>query len=245
MKKRRYRVMRYKRKGFFRRKSKLKVLRTSGILKPEVKSTSNGATDQSVQTYKYTTPTYDLSSFFTHQVDVLSVIQVGTNNNQRIGSKIFVKKILYEIWGDICPKFLATPTTAISCNTTMLRFIFDTNRDLAPTGYWRNSVVYPIMARPDRRAVGIHLDRTYNIDGYLPGQVSGGVQQTGLGKTFKKTFTFNLNRSVTFNPNTGQMKNDSDVYTMRMIGYMPNLTSNTSYQTHCVMYRTSIYFTDD
>lgn len=235
--------MRYKRKGYFKRKTRFKIVKQS--CKPEVKISTISFVDQAIQTFKFATATFDLQSKYTLANDILSNITIGTTQNQRIGNSVFVKKMLFEFWIDLCPKYIDTPSTTVACSTSMIRFIVDDGRSASFTNFWRTSVVYPILGKPDRRLAKVHKDFTTNIDCMSAEATTvAGSAIVGEGATRRTRFSIYPNRNVTFNANSGAMKNDSDVYSLRVLGYMPNIPASTNLQTHCLNGRITIYYTD-
>lgn len=212
----------------------------------EVKSVRTGNLDQSVRTYKYSTPTTLLDNSFSFQEDILKIIEKGVNQYDRIGQQIFVKKIIYKFWGEICPKFIDTPTTNVQCNTSWIRYIIDNQRTTANiAGYFRGPTHLIATGDPDRRAVQVHRDVTRNVTAGFPAQWTNSGAVVGVGACFHHKIVIPVNRTVTYDPNTGRPRNDRDVFSLRMLGYMPNIPAQNALQTHCVSFRVYIYYTDD
>ena len=242
MKKKRkvYRI-RYKKKSSYRR------ITSRQKDKPEVKVYMAAANDVQISAIK-SASSFDLNGVYNITPDIIGNIAIGTAQTQRIGQHVFVKKIIFDIWGDICPKVVATPATNINCNTSLIRYIVDNQRATAGASianYFRQAMVYATAGLPDRRVLGVHKDVTKEVTVGYPAQWTSSAAVIGLGRTFKHHMTFNLNRRVTFDANNGAMKNDSDVYSLKVMGYIPNMAPSTQYQSHCINYRYRIYYTDD
>lgn len=239
-KRRRRRYGKYRMRYRFRRKRYAKR-----VGRAEVKLRTIHAVDQSIREYVGSSIA-DMYSPFNFQQDVIANITKGTNGNERIGDHIFVKKIVFDFWGDLCPKVWNTPATNIDCNSILHRTLIGNWRNSGDvSGIWRNAVAYQIHGQVDRRAYNVHLDRLQQITVGIPASQKSSAAVTGMGKTWHKQMVLNLNRQVTFDANTGKMKRDEDVVSLAMLGHLPSPAPSTWYQTACMCYRIRIYYTDN
>lgn len=228
-----------------------RVRRPANKKKVEVKVAMGWLFDYAIMGYKYSVATTNLATEYNFIQDTIGgAISRGTGQGDRIGQHIFVKKIVYDIWTEVCPKFMDSPNLTLSANTAGFRVIVDQGRASGTiSGYFRRPGLYPFMNLPDRRVFGVHIDKEYfDQAGYPAQRVAGtpGTNTPGLGMLKHRRIALNVNRSVTFDPNTDNtMKNDADVYSLKMIGHYNNMVNDTRYQTHCATIRTRIYYTDD
>lgn len=245
-KKKRRRVYKIKRSGYRGR-----VTRNAQKRKIEVKVANGWIFDQAVMGFKNSSASSNLGTEYNISTDFIGgAIARSTAQDGRIGQHIFVKKIVFDVYAELCPKFIDSPNLTLSANTAHLRIIIDNQRATgALSQYFRKPVLYACFGTPDRRVVGVHFDKTYSYQaGFPANRIAGspGYNDVGLGMVRKHRITFNVNRSVTFDANTDNtMKNDSDVYSFKILGYYPNMVAGTRYQTHCFSLNTKIYYTDD
>lgn len=182
--------------------------------------------------------------------NLLDNIPVGTARNNRIGSKIHVKKIVIRQSVNICSFKPATVDYLLNSITYRL-MVTDaataagTNiNDFFSNGTCRDRMINPL----NRRNYSVHYDKRFNLtSGYFNGVTAGATATTAMAGYVKYIqATIPVNRTIEYT-DTGVVKECNDVYSVAAIATTPNYLNagDIAPTVACVNSFVRIYYTDN
>lgn len=179
----------------------------------------------------------------TYTRGLISRIQPGVSNGQRVGSSIYGKFISFKMLLWLCPASTDTGTYT----TTSVRIIvhnspgYNGGSDIS--NFFDADTIIPIMNRPERANFNIYYDKviTLNAPIYIDGPT-----RAGKGVMRKLDFRLPLGRQIEFSEpvgtGTSQVKKDRDIYTLSIFAYSPSVADDV--QIACISYSIRTYYTD-
>lgn len=258
---RRRRKMRssYKRRGYsrrIRRRTRIKSARKGVFLRPrtksypEVKYFDNYLANKAITCENRATATHlGVNVMFGQIFDALPL---GTNRNNRIGSKIHVKKIQLFINASTCGISIASVARYI--NSVYLRVMCTNLAPGAPgstysdvADYWGvQSYTDKIICPINRRTFDVYYDKVYNITSGYPNMNDTAAIATvaGAQKMFK--ISIPVNRTIEYKDD-GKVKESTDNYTISAYTAFPSFLSFTAtqYTPLCLNAGIRVYYTDN
>lgn len=232
----------YKRRRRFRRRRiyrRRRIMRRMRSKKAEVKVMTVHAYNQALQCYNLPSASQSLPNTANFAIDLLSNISKGVENYQRIGDKIFVKKVVFKFYVYSCPA-----NTSYSVGTFMFRPIIGSWVGPVATAvpYVFKSTSTDLFTNyTDRSNYIIHHDRVYIVPAY------GDATTTTTFKGAMRLITVSLpfNRGVTFNV-TGETRLSANRISLGALVSVPNRSalSTPGAQFGCFDYSMRVYYTD-
>lgn len=179
--------------------------------------------------------------------DLLTNIPVGTARNNRIGSKIHVKKIVIKQSVNICG--FTYNNKEYWLNSLVYRLmVTNTPYGVDMPAYWGNTTCKDKTICPiNRRTFNVHFDKNYNLTtGFYNGNTVGSTtSHTSCGMIRHVSASIPVNRTVEFT-DTGAMKEQDDIYTVAAIAQIPNFQDVGDVPVvACVNSFVRIYYTDN
>lgn len=178
--------------------------------------------------------------------DLLSNIVPGTAANQRIGSKIFVKKIqmLHTVY--LCPLGNSAQINHATVRYVIGSFGWQQSAGTPFSDFFDAPVNVTINGSMNRRKYMINKDKTYVIaSGWPAPNDAAGLLNTGQGMTKVIRHTLNLNRSITYMPGSNQVKDERNSINLACFGYLAGQPAGTETRCACQATRYRVWYTDD
>jgi len=196
-------------------------------------------------TYTLTNGTISPGSWY-HKGDLLNGIVNGINANQRIGSKIFVKKIqvLHTLY--LCPEGNNASISAAAIRYVICSAGWNSAAGTPLNNFFDEPCKVGINGSLNRRNFIVWKDKTYNINSSTYASTnSTGVSVVGQGHMRTIRHTINVNRSVTFVPGQNLVKDERDSFCFFTFAALPGQLPNTEGRAACQSTRYRVWYTDD
>lgn len=174
---------------------------------------------------------------------LLDKITPGTGKHDRIGSQIFVKKIVYKMYFWTCPP--STQTTYQ--DGVAMRFLVTNVR-----GYYTGTGIYNVSTyfdtpehmcminSPLRNKYNVYHDKIYHWRPQIGVRGANSGDQMGYARNIRVTIP--VNRVVTYD-DLGYVKDDRDVFQAYAWAHIPSGTTDNK-QVLCGTMNARIYYTD-
>lgn len=230
----------------FRRKSVVRKSSVRNSKRPEWKIfTANfPSTEITATAVSAATSSCPATTFL--KADILNNIVQGTAENQRIGNRIFVKKIQWRFTVYLCPQ-----GNSVSLNSAAIRFIigsagWNLTAGTSLSGFFDTATNTIFDGALNRRKFSFFKDKTVHLNsGYPAITTAGGVNVAGTGMVKRVNLTCNVNKQVKYYPGGANVSDESNSYNLFALGTTPNLGSNVEVRVACMTYRVRIWYTDD
>lgn len=177
--------------------------------------------------------------------DLLNRILPGTGSNQRVGSRIFVKKIQYSGIIFLCPQ-----GNSASLNSALVRLVVCS----AGWGTTGGSSIQYFFDHPlkrifngslNRRRYSFFKDKIISLNSGWPASTNAsGVQDPGTGLMKHFNITINVNKNVKYSPDLTTVPDEMNSYCLFAFGAVVQ-PSNTETRVACMSLRTRVWYTDD
>lgn len=178
--------------------------------------------------------------------DILRTIVAGTGSDQRIGGRIFVKKIQISVTVYLCPE-----GNSASLNTTLIRCAvgtagWDKAAGTSIGNFFDKAVIYPFNGPLNRRLYSFFYDKIVTMNSGWPASTNGtGVADPGTGMTKHFNITLNVNKNIKYIPASAIPTDEASSYSLFMWGFMPSQPANTEARVACATLRVRTWYTDD
>lgn len=222
-----------------RRRSRRRRVLLPKSMMPEVKYATYIDVAKSIKNNFTTTASGDLLGHNQFYTDIFSIITKGTNDQNRIGDRIFVKFITIHIFVQGC----IDATTPDTVTNFLLRLFVHNARQTAGTtipNFFRGLSVSPIThLKPDRRNLTVWYDKMYPM--ICQSSFTAATKGAGAMRLIKVKLP--VYRQITFDTNNST-KDENSVYSISMAGYNMAGAADTAKQMACMDVCYRIYFTD-
>jgi len=178
--------------------------------------------------------------------DLLRTIVAGTGPSQRIGGRIFVKKIQINVVAYLCPE-----GNSASLNTTLIRCAvgtagWDKVAGTSVANFFDTPVIYPFNGPLNRRLFSFFYDKIVTMNSGWPASTNAtGTPDPASGMCKSFNITLNVNKNIKYIPSSAVPTDESSSYSLFMWGFMPNQPANTEARVACATVRTRTWYTDD
>jgi len=178
--------------------------------------------------------------------DFLKNIEQGVGISQRVGLRIFVKKLQISCTTYLCPE--GNDATINSC---VIRHQigsagWDRTAGTQINNYFDSGITYPFTGPNNRKLFRTFKERIVHLNSPLPAQTTAlgvGISGTGMVKHYK--INVNINKNVKYSPHSNTPADESTSYSLFTMAYTPMQPSNTEIRVACMSTRVRIWFTDD
>lgn len=206
---------------------------------PETKYNTLIDVSKSIKNNFFGSTTATLKGVNNFYTDIISGISKGTDDNQRIGDRIYVKFMTIHLFIQGC-----TEATGYDNVLNFLIRVFVHNSRLAAgtdiTNFFRGVSISPIThLKPDRRNSTVWFDK------YYPMITASGVlaSSKGAGPIRIVKIKLPIYRNVNFD-SSGLTKDDNSLYSLSVAGYNMAGAADTAKQVACMDVCIRTYFTD-
>lgn len=178
--------------------------------------------------------------------DAFNNIVAGTGSTQRIGNRIFVKKIQYSFTAFLCPE-----GNSATLNAAVARFIitsagWDKTPGTSIARFFDTDVTRPLTGPCNRRLYKIYKDVYVHFNAGWPASTnSAGVSDAGNGMVKHFNININVNKNVKFTPGAATVADESSSYSLCAMAYIPAQPNNSEVRAICTTARVRIWYTDD
>lgn len=170
-------------------------------------------------------------------------IDKGVAINQRVGNHIFVKKIVVKghIW--ICP---SSGDDKFYGNTSV-RVLVSTAATMAPAGgtdlptFFATTQPNKTLDWINRQFYTVHADRLVILRN-TEGDVQGTTKSARMPGYTPFRISINVNKPITFTDNNNLKDQESNIYTVNLLGY--NSIASFDTQLACTSICATVYYTD-
>jgi len=178
--------------------------------------------------------------------DLLRTIVAGTGGGQRIGNRIYVKKIQINVTVYLCPS-----GADAQLNTGLLRCVvstagWDKAAGTSIANFFDTPVIYPFNGPLNRKLYSTFYDKTVTLNSPYPAICDGdGIPTPGLGMNKSFNITLNLNKNIKWTPTSAIPTDESNSYSLFMWAFTPSLPPDVETRIFCSSLRVRTWFTDD
>jgi len=178
--------------------------------------------------------------------DILRTIVAGTGPNQRVGSRIFVKKIQISITVYLCPE-----GNSVELNSALIRCVvgtagWDKTSGTSIANFFDTPVIYPFNGPLNRRLYSYFYDKIVTMNsGWAAETDSSGTASAGLGMAKHFNVTLNVNKNIKYIPSSAVPTDEASSYSLFLFGFTPALPANFEARVACCTVRTRTWYTDD
>lgn len=215
---------------------------------PEVKYIDIWLGEKAITQETYNQGAFMRNDSFLHK-DLFDNIPVGTARNNRIGSKVHIKKLVIQQSVSTCGFRWNNIEYPINDITYRLMVTDVSPGTSSISDFWSNNTCTDrMLSNINRRKYNVYFDKRYRVftgyPNYATSTATVSNQVTGAYKYIKATIP--VNRTIEFSDD-GSVKECDDNYTVCAVANMPNYTV---VGTHlptiaCVNSFVRIYFTDN
>jgi len=233
------RMRRFKRRSVVRRRRKVRIKLPKSLV-PEVKYLTKLDNSKSIKNNFFNSATSTLDGINNFYSDIFSLITKGTDDNNRVGDRIFVKFLTIHLYIQGC----GDPVTPDPVYNFLIRVIVHNARFTAGSGiavFFRGGSTTPLThCKPDRRNFTVWYDKMFIMN-----NMNGFNAATNLGAGPIKIVKIKLPvyRNVGFDI-AGATKDDNSVYSLSVGAYNMSGASGTLKQCACMDVCIRPYFTD-
>lgn len=231
-------MRRFRRRPIVRRR-KARIMMPKTMI-PETKYLTLNDVSKAIKNNSYNATVSYLDGFNNYYTDLLGNITKGTDDNQRVGDRIFVKFITFHFFIQSCGEAVS-PDPIYNYIT---RAFVHNSRTTAGTNipnFYRGASVSPLThLKPDRRNYTIWYDKFYQMINYT-GPNAATIRGAGPQRLIK--FKLPVYRNVGFD-SAGVTKDDNNVYSVSLGGFNLAGATNTFKQMGCMDVCIRVYFTD-
>lgn len=231
--------MRYKRRRTMRRRRKIYKKST----RPEVKFVQTNLMGSTIAVQKTSNPgaaVYQADCFGTASADgLLAAITTGTQSMQRIGNKIFLKKIVLHMTVWLCPLNTDTATYDSVIVRLLLPGVGVYYGGADVDNFWYGTLTNHVHDFIRRSNVKCYLDRTFTLQAQTP---ISGTGRTGKGALKRLTFSIPFNRVIEYAVSTNSPKYLEDRMNFNAFAFSPDVAGGTQIVCHNSSWR--LYYTD-
>lgn len=241
----------YRSKRKFRR-LKMRLMPWKNPSKKEVK-VFDIVSESLAANYAYTTVPSD--TLFMNQNKItsfLNAIQKGTDDNNRIGNKIFVKKIVMTIEAHSCFGDGALPVGDFWLRPIVWASENNYTANTSVNGFWRQPRSDNFTNYPDRSFINVYYDKYWHVRGAQASGLVANNFSSSLGAMTVRKIYIPFNRMVEYYSTAGSeqvyntVKNGRDNLNLAIVASWPS--SGTSVyntkQIACLNVHTRVYYTD-
>jgi len=177
--------------------------------------------------------------------DLLDGIIKGTTSSQRVGDRIFVKKIQYSGVMFLCPSGNST-----SMNTALVRLVICGASWGKASGtsiqYFFDRSLRRVFNGPlNRRRFPVFKDKIISFQSGWPATTdSDGDLDSATGQIKHFNISLNVNKNVKYSPDLSTVADEGNSYCLFAYGATPQ-PSNTEVRVACMSLRVRVWFTDD
>lgn len=178
--------------------------------------------------------------------DLLRTITAGTSGAQRIGNRIFVKKIQINVTAYLCPE-----GNDAQLNSALLRCVvstagWDKAAGTSIANFFDTPVIYPFNGPLNRRLYSTFFDKVVTFNSPYPAICDGdGIPTPGLGMSKSFNITLNVNKNVKYAPTSAVPADEMNSYSLFMWAFTPSLPPGVEVRVICSSVRVRTWFTDD
>lgn len=227
------------------RRSVVRRRTASKASKPEMKIWTGHYPEIAIYASQYAAPSTTLYAAAFIVGDAIKNITIGTGSSNRIGTRIFVKKIQYSIIPFLCPE-----GNNAQLNSGLIRFIvssagWEKTAGTTVAGFSDSTTTRPINFSPNRRFYSFFKDTYLTLNSGYPASVDGtGNSRPGLGMIKHINLNINVNKEVKFSPDTTSLADESSSYSLFAIGAIPAQPGSSETRVACANIRLRIWYTD-
>lgn len=213
---------------------------------PEVKIWTGSYPALEIDSHVLAAATINLPNSAFLIADAINNIVAGTGSTQRIGNRIFVKKIQYSFTAFLCPE-----GNSVSLNAAVARFVitsagWDKTAGTSIPRFFDTDVTRPLTGPLNRRLYKIYKDVYVHFNAGWPASTNtSGVADVGNGMVKHFNINVNVNKNVKFTPGATTVADESSSYSLIAMAYIPSQPSNTEVRALCSSLRLRIWYTDD
>lgn len=178
--------------------------------------------------------------------DFFKNIAVGAAYNQRVGQRIFAKKIQISFTTFICPE-----GNSASCNSVVVRHQigsagWDKAAGTAINNYFDETVTHPFTGPNNRKLYKTFKEKIVHFNSAISAQNSpAGLGITGIGMVKHYKMNINVNKNIKYSTNSATPSDESSSYGLFVMCYVPNQPGGTETRACCSSVRIRLWFTDD
>jgi len=239
---------RYTKMRRVKRRSTVRRPRKTGIrsAKPEMKIWTGIYTNLEIMSSYLLAGSVNLPGSHLLITDSLVNIVQGTGADQRIGNRIFVKKIQYSVIAWLCPE-----GNSVTINSALLRYNvvsagWEKAAGTSLTRYFDSIMVRPMTGSLNRRLYSVWKDRYVHMNSAWPAATdAAGDPDPGNGMIKHFNININVNKNVKFTPGVNQVSDESSSYSLALYAQIPSQPQNTEARAACCSVRVRIWYTDD
>lgn len=227
-----------RRRPLIRRRRKSRIMMPKSMV-PETKYHTLIDVAKSIKNNFFTTQTGTLAGMNNYYPDIFSNIVKGTDDNQRVGDRIFVKFISMQFFIQGCVDLISGDQVF----NFLVRILVHNSRIAAGTdiaGFFRGISISPIThLKPDRRNVSIWHDKMHLFR--CNSAFNAGTRGAGDLKVIR--IKIPVYRNIGYD-SLGNTKDDNSTYSMSAAAYNMAGAAQTFKQVACMDVCIRTYFTD-
>lgn len=178
--------------------------------------------------------------------DFFKNVTVGAGYNQRVGQRIFAKKIQLSFTTYLCPE-----GNDASCNTGVVRHQvgsagWDKTAGTGINNFFDETVTYPFTGPNNRKLYKTYKEKIVHFNSAVAAKNSPtGTGIAGIGMVKHYKMNINVNKNIKYSTNSTTPSDESGSYSLFVMAYTPNLPSGTETRLCCSSVRVRLWFTDD